>query len=414
MENIYDIRKQKQLQFIFPDQISASVPSWEFLRSCAVVVNLYYAEKAAWYCTYLNLLPEEIVLYIFSSNRKTLEQARKHCTHRNTIFLEKENRGRDLSAFLVAFRPYLTKYRLVCFLHDKKEHNLMGKKDADIWNENLWGNMIGTEKYVYNILGCFEENPGLGMLFPPEPLGEHKIAWYRVSWGNNFPECVRLAQRMDLSADISRTKPPITLGSVFWTRPKALAKLFEMNWQYGDFPEEPMPLDYTISHAIERIFGYVAQDAGYDVGTVMTERYASWSLLFLQDYVRKMFYELSRRTGVESFHHMLIFDAEDRVWDYVRTHKKFYLYGAGKFGIILLKLLREKKVEPAGFLVTDGRKTQEQAEGLKIYELTEARHAAAEGAGIVLTAYWPLRDEMIRELEKNGFVDFITLFDDRE
>lgn len=175
-----------------------------------------------------------------------------------------------------------------------------------------------------------------------------------------------------------------------------------------------MPLDYTISHAIERIFGYVAQDAGYDVGTVMTERYASWSLLFLQDYVRKMFYELSRRTGVESFHHMRIFDAEDRVWDYVRTHKKFYLYGAGKFGIILLKLLREKKVEPAGFLVTDGRKTQEQAEGLKIYELTEARHAAAEGAGIVLTAYWPLRDEMIRELEKNGFVDFITLFDDRE
>lgn len=413
MENIYDIRKQKQLQFIFSDQISAFAPPCQLLQSCAVVTNLYYTEKAAWYCNYLNLLPEDIALYIFSSNQETLALARKHCRHRNTFFLKKENRGRDLSAFLVAFRPYIEKYRLVCFLHDKKEHNLLGKKDADIWNWNLWGNMIGSENYVYNILRLFQENPGLGMLFPPEPLGEHKIAWYRTSWDRHFRDCTRLAREMSLSADISSSKPPITLGSVFWTRPEALTKLFGMNWRYEDFPEEPMPPDYTISHAVERIFGYVAQDAGYDVGTVMTERYASWSLLFLQDYVRKMFYELSRRTGVESFHHMRIFDAEDRIWDYVQRHKKFYLYGAGKFGTILLKLLREKNVEPAGFLVTDGKKTQEQAEGLNIYELTEAKEAAAEGAGIILTAYFPVQDEMLGELKKNGFEDYISLFENR-
>lgn len=411
MDNIYDIRKQKQLQFIFPDQMSMFVPASWLLQSCAVIVNLYYAEKIAGYCRYLNLLPEDITLYIFSSNRQVLIDVRRYCCHKNTFFLEKENRGRDLSTFLVAFRPYISQYKLVCFLHDKKEHNPSGKEDANIWNWNLWGNMISTEKYVYNILQLFQEHPDIGMLFPPEPLGEYKIAWYRTSWEKHFPDCIQLAQKMGLLADISRSKPPITLGSVFWARPEALTKLFEMEWKYEDFPEEPMPLDYTVSHAIERIFGYVAQDAGYDVATVMTERYASWSLLFLQDYVKKIFYELSRRTGVENFHHLRIFDEQDKVWDYVGTHKNFFLYGAGKFGIILLKLLRERGIEPAGFLVTNGRKTQEQIEGLPVYELTEVGKVVSEGAGIILTAYYPLQDEMVNELKRKGFNDFILLFE---
>lgn len=313
MNNIYDIRREQQLQFILSTEQSIFDPSSKLLMSCAVVVNLYYVEKVNFYISYLNRLPEDITLYIFSSRGETLEKAKKYCCHKKSFFLKKNNRGRDLSAFLVTFKPYVDRYELICFIHDKKEYDIWEKADIEKWNENLWGNMLATEKYICNILQLFEKKPRLGMLFPPEPLGEYITVWYKDCWGENFIHCKELAKKLKLSANISKSKPPITLGSVFWTRKGILKKLLEINWKYEDFPDEPMPRDYTISHAIERIFGYLSQDAGYNVATVMTEHYASWMLLFLQDYVREMFFELSNRMSegggvVGNFHqiHMLL------------------------------------------------------------------------------------------------------------
>lgn len=297
MDNIYDIRKKRQLQFVLSIEQSIFIPSSKLLQSSVVVVNLYYIEKVLFYIPYLNCLPESVTLYVFSSREETLRKVQKYCCHKNSFFIKKDNRGRDLSAFLVAFKSYIDQYELICFIHDKKEYNPWEKMDTEKWDENLWGNMLATKNYVYNILELFEKRPGLGILVPPEPLGEHMTAWYENSWGADFIQCMELAKKMKLSVNISESKPPITLSSAFWIRKNAFQKLLNINWKYEDFPDEPMPRDGTISHAIERIWGYVSQDAGYDVATVMTEQYASWSLLFLQDYVMKMFSEVSRKIG---------------------------------------------------------------------------------------------------------------------
>lgn len=409
MENIYDIRKEKQLQFILSAQYSPFDLKDKKLKFVAVVVHLFYTEKVEYYCQFLNLLPEGISLYIFSSKEQTLLTTKHYLHHKNTIYLKKENRGRDLSAFLVAFRPYFEKYNLICFLHDKKERTDWLKKDVDKWNENLWGNMIANSYYVANVLELFEKHSELGMLFPPEPIGEFRMAWFKASWYENFDNCLELAKKMNLSADIRRNKPPIALGSVFWARKEVLLKLYQMNWKYEDFPDEPMPIDYTISHAIERIFGYLAQDAGYDAGTVMAEEYASWFLLFLQDYVRLMFSELSSRMGVENFNQLrLLLMQEKKIRHYFKSHKKTFLFGAGQRGIFLLKFLREKKIYPTGFIVTDGNKHKEFIEGLKVYELKDID---TNNTGIILTVYYPLQGEMINELRKRGIHDFFIVFD---
>ena len=74
---------------------------------------------------------------------------------------------------------------------------------------------------------------------------------------------------------ISGEKAPIApFGSVFWFRVKALEPLFARGWQHEDFPEEPMPQDGTISHAIERIYPFVAQSEGYYPAVVMSANYA--------------------------------------------------------------------------------------------------------------------------------------------
>ncbi len=409
MKNVYDIRKEKQLQFIFSTKVSSYCMTSKELQFIAIVVNLFYTEKVDYYCQYLNHIPEGITLYIFSSQEQTLLEAKRYLYHKNTIYLKKKNRGRDLSACLVAFQPYFDKYDLICFLHDKKEHTLWLKEDVDKWNENLWGNMIASSKYIANILQLFTGRPELGILFPPEPIGEFSVAWFKASWNKNFNHCLELARKLNLSANIREDKPPIALGSVFWARKEVLQKLFHMNWKYEDFPDEPMPVDNTISHAVERIFGYLAQDAGYDAGTVMTEEYASWSLLFLQDYVRLMFSELSKYIGIENFNQLhLLFVQEKNMLRYIESHKKFFLFGAGKQGIFLLKLLREKQIYPLGFIVTDGNKDEEIIEGLKVYELKEIN---AEKCGIILTVYYPLQEVMIAELKKYGIHDFFTVFE---
>jgi rhamnosyltransferase len=409
MDNIYDIRKERQLQFIFSTEHTCFVPNNEKLGTVAVVVNLYYTEKVEYYSRYLNRMPEYIDLYIFSSKEETLFEVKKVLHHRNTIYVRKKNRGRDLSAFLVSFRLYIDKYDIVCFVHDKKEHAPWLKADVDKWNENLWGNMIASSEYIYNVLQLFEEYPRMGMLFPPEPVGEIRTAWFKASWYENFDNCLQLANKMGLTADIREDKPPIALGSVFWARREVLSKLLEMNWKYTDFPEEPMPNDFTISHAIERVLGYLAQDAGYDTGTIMTEKYASWLLSYLQDYVRLMFSEVSDRIGVDNFNQLRLLSVQkEKLLDYIGLHSCFYLYGAGKQGITVLNLLREKGMEPAGFVVSDGNKRNESIKGLKVYELKDI---CTESVGIILTVYYHFQEEMIRKLETYGIEDYFIVFD---
>lgn len=408
MDNIYDIRRDKQLQFILSTEYTHFFPKKEVMQSCAVVVNLYYEDKVEFYFSYLNHVPKEITLYIFSSKETVLQKAEKYSNHENTLFIKKENRGRDLSAFLVAFRPYMDKYEKICFVHDKKEHHIWQKSDINKWEENLWGNMLATQDYIHNVLYLFESRPEIGILFPPEPLGKYVEARYLAKWNGNIDNCLKLAQKMNLSTDINREKRCISLGSVFWTQREAIKKLVDLGWNYEDFPEEPMPDDCTVSHAIERILGYVAQDAGYDAATIMTEQYASWSLLFLQDYFWPMFFKLSDEMGINNLDQFYMLNIQKgRVLNYIEKYPVFYLYGAGKYGRALLKILREERIEPSGFVVTDGSKEPQYIDGLRVYELKDIKK---QSVGIILTVYYPLQKIMINALKENEIYDYIVLF----
>lgn len=98
---------------------------------------------------------------------------------------------------------------------------------------------------------------------------------------------------------------------------------------------------------------------------------------------------------------------EERILQYIGLYEEFFLYGAGKYGIILLNILREKGIEPAGFLVTDGKKSQDKVDGLPVYELKDLNKTEV---GIILTVYYPLQQEMIERLKCHGINDYMILF----
>src|SRR5262249_13012858 len=52
-------------------------------------------------------------------------------------------------------------------------------------------------------------------------------------------------------------------GSMFWARSAALRPLLDLNLSYGDFPEEAGQIDGTPAHAIERLYYYACERAGF-------------------------------------------------------------------------------------------------------------------------------------------------------
>ena len=44
------------------------------------------------------------------------------------------------------------------------------------------------------------------------------------------------------------------MGMMFWARTSTLAPLLNLKLDWDDYPEEPLPYDGTLLHAIERLF----------------------------------------------------------------------------------------------------------------------------------------------------------------
>ena len=88
----------------------------------------------------------------------------------------------------------------------------------------------------------------------------------------NYWNTVKLLQELGITVPIEESKPPVSAyGTVFWFRPEALTPLFRRSWCYEDFAGEPMPDDGTISQAVERAYGFIAQSRGFYTSIIMNK-----------------------------------------------------------------------------------------------------------------------------------------------
>jgi len=132
----------------------------------------------------------------------------------------------------------------------------------------------------------FASDRRLGMLCVPEPFHAvyHWVPGHE--WAANFDNTKVLANQLELRVPMDKDAQPVcSFGGAFWFRPQALKKLFDFPWTYEDFPPEPLPIDSSLLHAIERIYTFVCQDAGYYPAFVMSDRYASLEYTNLRQYL---------------------------------------------------------------------------------------------------------------------------------
>lgn len=406
MKNIYDVRREEELLYILPTDNAFFLSDQDIFEKCVVVVNLYYLDTVAKYMDYLNIIPQYIDIYIYSSDTKVLKCAEDLCKRNNVIYQLKPNRGRDVSALLVAFGRKAFQYDYICFLHDKKENMDYQEDDVKIWIDNLWGNTIRSEQYIHNVLNVFRMNKEIGVLAPPEAIGDHLTYWCDNVWGYDYDICKQLEQDLGLHTDISDQKDVFTLGTVFWARTNAIKKIMEKSWNYEDFPQEPMPIDGTISHAIERMWGYVAQDAGYKTGTIMSEKYAAWLLLYVQEDMKTLFRLVREREHVYDLQQIRNMEQRaKRIEDFCNHHKNIYIYGAGVYGKSLYQFMKERDCEIEGFVVGKGRRCEGMVERKKVCEIQEID--VNDENGIIIGVNYELRQEIETDLKEKGFTEFI-------
>ncbi|MGN0497181.1 MAG: rhamnan synthesis F family protein [Lachnospiraceae bacterium] len=408
MKNIYDIRKEKNLIYIFQEHEENITVSDDILKRSCVVINLYYEESIDTCMAYIEHIPRNIDVFIFSSNEEVITSIRR-LNQSNVTVIQKDNRGRDVSALLVAFHPYYDKYEYICFLHDKKGKNEKTLSDTNAWLKNIWSNLLFSENYIYSVLNMFLDDKNIGIAVPPEPFGEYVTAWYSDAWENNFDNCVMLAQSLNLVCELNEEKSPMAISTAFWARTDAIKKIFEKHWTYDDFQEEPMPNDGTISHAIERIWGYLAQDAGYDIVTIMNKDYVIWELLNVQDASKQMFKLLKEKLYVHDLYEIVTFeDRLDKLKDFMEKNQFIYLYGAGKYGRDLLRMMRLFDLEPDGFCVTELQDETKEIDGLKVFGLSEV--VVIENAGIIVSTKFYLHEEFMENMDRYNFKNYIIAY----
>ena len=100
MENVWNIRKNKELYYILPEkEIAASGINYV---DVAIIAYVYYENTVRKYLEYLNIIPDEMAIYLISSNENVLKELALFAQNKkNALVIKKINRGRDVSALVI-------------------------------------------------------------------------------------------------------------------------------------------------------------------------------------------------------------------------------------------------------------------------------------------------------------------------
>lgn len=304
----FDFTRNLSLTRLIPPtlQDEACAKNLRKTRRIALAMHLYFMDMLPQSMDFARNMPPETDVFISTDSEEKKQQIEKAFAvlplHSVTV-MKVENRGRDVGAFLCDLARHLRGYDYACFMHDKKaiqtKPGSVGASFGYVCNENICKNA----DHVLNILCEFEKDPRLGILCPPFPThGLYFMNMCSNGWGPNFDNTKQLLKDLKISVPISGEKAPrAPFGSVFWFRPAALAPLFDHGWKHEDFPPEPLPQDGTISHAIERVYPFVAQGAGYYPAEVMSTEFAVSRCDAMQAYAAGLIRPLARVFNCTTF-----------------------------------------------------------------------------------------------------------------
>ena len=165
------------------------------------------------------------------------------------------NHGRNLAPLFTGLGlEVVEEYDLILHLHGKKSPHV-DAPFADRWREFLWENLIGGRaRMLDDICDAFARDPALGLVSPEDP--------HLNDWDLNRDVGEKLAHRLGIMSPLSNHFD-FPLGAMFWARTDAIRPLFEARLGWEEYPAEPLPIDGTMLHALERLIPFAVSERGY-------------------------------------------------------------------------------------------------------------------------------------------------------
>lgn len=248
-------------------------------KAIVVIAHLYYDDLLDYDFKFLSNIPDYIDIIITTDDKDKKSLIEKNflvkLKNKSQVILV-NSRGRDMSGLFVGCKNIINNYDYFCFIHDKKSSHNTYSITGNSFRDTLWENMLASEEYINSIIKSFDENECLGLFVPPRIYHSANFtSFYYNFWLSNVDEINKLFDEMNINMELNLNELPLSIGNCFWAKLEALKPLFDLNLNYEDFPPEPLPLDGTIGHALERIYGHVAASQGFYTEISMTEDYGS-------------------------------------------------------------------------------------------------------------------------------------------
>ncbi|WP_430592366.1 rhamnan synthesis F family protein [Humidisolicoccus flavus] len=250
-----------------------------------VLVHAFYPEMIEEILDHANTLPVPFDLVVTTTDEHKRAQLTESLArlgrHDADVRIVESNRGRDITAFLLACNDVLTSgsYDLVVKLHSKKSPQ-DGFNAGRHFKEHLFENLLGSKGYTSNLVRLFAQHPSLGIVFPPTiHIGFPTMG---RAWFANEEPAKELAKKLGITIPFDEASPLAAFGSMFIARPEALAALVNAEFTWDDFPDEGGYSDGSLAHVVERLFAYAALADGFHARTVLTSRNAAISHTLLE------------------------------------------------------------------------------------------------------------------------------------
>jgi Rhamnan synthesis protein F len=229
------------------------------LRKAAIHLHLHYTEGMEGLLNKIKASRSKPDLFISTTSeegrvrvQKLLEKSGMFCRELEVF----PNRGRDIGSFLTGFGPKLfSNYEIVGHIHSKKSPHAHDNYLQN-WVEFLEQGLIGNEGEMMDvILDKMASDPSIGIVYPDDPGC--------FGWEENYTYGKALIERIGYNAPLPDSSMNFPVGTMFWARTAALKPLLDLNLQWEEYPEEPLPIDGSMLHALERIFGILSHFSGY-------------------------------------------------------------------------------------------------------------------------------------------------------
>lgn len=280
MENPLSVVREDRIQFerdeeaafqklhlsrVFFDELPERAVGEAVVKRVAVHVHIFYMDMLPMIIRYLSNIPCNFDLFIsipagVEYEEERLKRQASSIGNINRIVIKQSpNIGRDIAPLICLFGAELLQYDYIAHFHTKKS---LHTPSHSAWAEFIYEHLLGSSLNVSRILRMLDDDTGL--VIPPDYL---MMPEQPSGWGSNLEIAQSLLDKNNISVDLAKEFPVIEFpqGSMFWARSSFLKPMLTLSLRFEDFPKEPIGIDGTIAHAIERLFCIWGKDLNLKV-----------------------------------------------------------------------------------------------------------------------------------------------------